>query len=193
MGMMQFGGYDFYVWSLTEGAWTRLTAILLTLTLAMGMICFKSTFPANLVLLFTFTATMSYTIGVLCTAYAAAGLTVLVVEAFAITSLLFIGLTAFTMYSGIDFSFLGLVLPMLLLTFIIWGFFAMVAFPTFAFSQVYALAGTLIFSLYILYDTHAITTYLCYDDYVLGAINLYLDYVNLFLMILQLLTGQTRD
>ena len=81
----------------------------------------------------------------------------------------------------------------LLLTLIIWGFFAVVAFPSFMFSQVYALAGTLIFSLYILFDTHMITTYLSYDDYVLGAINLYLDFVNLFLMILQLLMGMRRD
>merc|ERR1719230_528667 len=96
--------------------------------------------------------------------------------------MIFIGLTAFTMWSGIDFSFLGLILPMLLLLLIVWGFFSMVAFPSFAFNQVYALAGTLIFSLYVLFDTHMITTYLSYDDYVLGAINLYLDFINLFLM-----------
>ena len=69
----------------------------------------------------------------------------------------------------------------------------MFAFPSFAFSQVYALLGTLIFSLYVLYDTHAITTYMSYDDYVLGAISLYLDFINLFLMILQLLTGQRQE
>ena len=69
----------------------------------------------------------------------------------------------------------------------------MFAFPSFAMSQAYAGAGAVIFALYVLYDTHQITTYLCYDDYVLGAINLYLDFVNLFLMILMLLTGQRRD
>ena len=97
------------------------------------------------------------------------------------------------MWSGIDFSFLGLVLPMLLFTLIIWGFFAMFAFPTFVFSQVYALAGTIIFSLYVIFDTYTTTTYLCYDDYVLGAINLYLDFINLFLFILQLLMGMRND
>ena len=134
------------------------------------------------------------------------------------------------MLSGIDFSFLGLVLPCLLLAFVVWGFFTLIAFPSFAFSQVhdthtpllyiltlyffsllvahtllssclhsrpssqvYALVGTLIFSLYVLFDTHMITTYLTYDDYVLGAINLYLDFVNLFLMILQCLVGMRRD
>lgn len=67
-------------------------------------------------------------------------------------------LTLFTMYSKMDFSFLGMVLPVLLFTFIIWGFFAMFAFPSFAFTQVYALFGTIIFSLYVIYDTWSITT-----------------------------------
>jgi FtsH-binding integral membrane protein len=34
---------------------------------------------------------------------------------------------------------------------------------------------------------------LSFDDYVLGAVNLYLDFLNLFLFILQLLTGSRRD
>merc|ERR1711988_1236185 len=105
-------------------------------------------------LLFVFTCCMSYTIGIVCVGYAAAGLQVLVVEAFAITSLIFIALTIFTMQSKIDFSFLGAVLPVLLFTLIIWGFFAMFAFPTFMFSQVYAGLGALVFALYVLYDTH---------------------------------------
>lgn len=88
---------------------------------------------------------------------------------------------------------LGYILPVLLFTLIIWGFFARFAFHSFAFSQVYAVGGVVIFSLFVLYDTHAITTYLCYDDYVLGAINLYLDFINLFLFVLQLLTGMRRD
>ena len=157
------------------------------------MMCYKNAYPLNLGLLFVFTCCMSYTIGIVCVGYAAAGMQMLVVEAFAITSLIFIALTIFTMQSGYDFSFLGAILPILLFTLIIWGFFAMFAFPSFAFSQVYALLGTLIFSLYVLYDTHAITTYMSYDDYVLGAISLYLDFINLFLMILQLLTGQRQE
>ena len=187
--LMQFGGYDFYVWSLTEGAWTRLASLLLMIGLLISMFCFKTKYPLNLVLLLGFTLTMSYTIGMTTAAYAAAGMQVLVIEAFAITALLFIALTIFTIWSKIDFSFLGMILPLLLFMLIIWGFFARFAFHSFAFSQVYALAGTAIFSLYVLYDTWMITQVLSYDDYVLGAVNLYLDFVNLFLMILQCLSG----
>jgi len=191
--MMQFGGYEFYMWSLTEGAWTRLASLFLTIGLLVSMFCFKSRYPMNLVLLFAFTVVMSYTIGMVTTGYAAAGMQTLVIEAFAITSLVFVALTVFTIWSKIDFSFLGLILPILLFTLIIWGFFGAFAFQSFAFQQVYALGGTLIFSLYVLYDTWMITQVLSYDDYVLGAVNLYLDFINLFLFILQCLTGMRRD
>ena len=59
----------------------------------------------------------------------------LVVEAFAITSLIFIALTVFTIQSKIDFSFLGLGLGVALFGLIIWGMFAWLAFPSFIFSQ----------------------------------------------------------
>jgi len=193
IAMMTLGGYDFYLWSLTDGVWTRGFSLIATFVLIIALMCYKDSSPLNLVLLLAFTLTMSYTIGILCTAYAAMGMQLIVVEAFAITSLLFIALTAFAMISKIDFSFLGLILPILLFILIIWGFFSMFAFPSFEMRQVYALAGTVIFALYVLYDTWAITTYLRYDDYILGAINLYLDFINLFIFILQLLAGGRRD
>jgi len=191
--MMQFGGYEFYVWSRTEGAWTRLYALFASIGLIVAMFCYKSRYPLNLVMLFSFTCVMSYTIGMVTTAYAAAGMQHIVIEAFAITSLVFVALTVFTIWSKIDFSFLGMILPILLFTLIIWGFFGMFAFQSFAFQQVYALGGCLIFSLYVLYDTWMITQILSYDDYVLGAVNLYLDFINLFLFILQCLTTGRRD
>lgn len=190
---MMFGGYDFYRWTLTDGSWTRGVSMLSVFGLLISLMCLKNRYPLNLVLLFGFTLAMSYTIGLITTAYAAAGMQILVVEAFGITSLLFIALTIFTVYSKIDFSPLGSVLLVCTFVFIIWGLFASLAFPSFAFRQIYAGVGTLLFSLYILYDTHAITTYLSYDDYVLGAINLYLDFVNLFLMILSCLTTGRRE
>merc|ERR550514_1841273 len=129
--MMQLGGYDFYVWTLTTGAWTRLASLLATIVLLVALMCFKNRNPLNLVLLLAFTCVMSYTIGIICTTYAAAGLQLIVIEAFAITSLLFVGLTIFTMQSKIDFSFLGLVLPVLVLILMIWGLFALFAFESF--------------------------------------------------------------
>lgn len=68
--------------------------------------------------------------------YASAGQSVLVVEALAITSIIFVGLTIFTIQSKIDFSFLGIGLSVALLGLIVWGLLASIAFPSFMFSQV---------------------------------------------------------
>jgi len=192
-GMMQFGGYELARWAMGAGYWTRMASMIATFATLFGLMCHKNKHPLNLILLVCFTSFLSYLVGLTCTFYAASGMGVLVVEAFAITSLLFVGLTAFVMYSKIDFSFLGLILPVLLLTLIIWGFFVTVFFDSFQFRQVYALAGCVIFALYILYDTSNICNTLEFDDYVFGAVSLYLDFINLFLMILTLLTSGRRE
>ena len=233
------------------GYWTRMASMIATFATLFALMCHKNKHPLNLILLVCFTSFLSYLVGLTCTFYAASGMGVMVVEAFAITSLLFVGLTAFVMYSKIDFSFLGLILPVLLLTLIIWGFFVTVFFDSFQFrqvraimhasarahappstppprtharppthprthaqrppfrirpcapvtrarrppvsGQVYALAGCVIFALYILYDTSNICNTLEFDDYVFGAVSLYLDFINLFLMILTLLTSGRRE
>jgi len=59
---------------------------------------------------------------------------------------------------------------------------------------VYASLGALLFSMYIVYDTQTIVGgknrkyQLSIDDYCFGALTLYLDIINLFMMILQLLS-----
>ena len=61
--MVQFGGYDFYIWSLTSGSWTRSISFLATFGILISMMCYKNAYPLNLILLFSFTVCMSYTIG----------------------------------------------------------------------------------------------------------------------------------
>ena len=94
------------VWTYTDGAWTRLGSFVGTLFFLISLMCYKNRHPLNLILLCLFTLSISYLVGVSCTAYAALGYSVVVVEALAITSLLFVGLTMFVMYSKMDFSFL---------------------------------------------------------------------------------------
>jgi len=191
--MMQFGGASLMTWMLTDGSWTFTTSFIGVFVSLIALMCYRQTYPHNLVLLTIFTFLMSWMVGTTCTMYAARGLSALVVEAFAITSVIFIALTLFTVQSKWDFSFLGVGLMVALVGFITWGFFASLAFPSFMFSQVYALIGALIFSLFVVYDTWVITQKLSYDEYILGAINLYLDFINLFLMILRLLSGGSRE
>merc|ERR1712146_766905 len=122
---MQLGGYDLYVWTLTAGAWTRMASFIFSLVIIVSMFCYKNVYPLNLLLLLVFTVCMAYTIGIITTAYAAAGMSMVVLEAFALTSLVFVGLTVFTM--------------------IMWGFFMSFAFDSYSFHQTYALMGTIVF------------------------------------------------
>ncbi len=75
----------------------------------------------------------------------------LVAIAWAITLFVFVGLTVFVAYSDIDFSFLGLFLPVCLLVFVFWGLTAMIF--GLKLGYVYAAIGALLFSAYIIYDT----------------------------------------
>ena len=80
-----------------------------------------------------------------------AGVGELVAIAWGITLFVFVGLTLFVAYSDIDFSFLGLFLPVCLLVFVFWGLTAMIF--GFKLGYVYAAIGALLFSAYIIYDT----------------------------------------
>lgn len=84
----------------------------------------------------------------------------------------------------------GAGLGMCLWIMILWGFFSMIfGFQT---GSVYALLGSVLFSMYIIYDTYMIAERLDPEDYIVAAIELYLDLINLFLYILQLLSDNRR-
>ena len=58
--------------------------------------------------------------------------------------------------------------------------------------SVYALLGSVLFSVFIIYDTYMIAERLDPEDYIVAAIELYLDIINLFLYILRLLSEMDR-
>lgn len=159
---------------------------ILSFVVLIGLFFCRHQFPVNLIMLSVWTIIMSYTIGVVCAAYAAAGAEGLIMQAFAITMSVFVGLTIFTFQSKIDFSFLGAGLFACLWILIIWGIVN--AFTGFSGGVIYPLFGSIIFSLYIVYDTWLLSNKLSYDEYILAAIDLYLDVLNLFLFILRLLS-----
>jgi len=122
-------------------------------------------------ILSAFTLSMSYIVGNVCAAYEEAGIGDLVIEAIFITATVFIALTIFTLQSKWDFSFLGAGLGMCLWIMILWSFFAMIfGFQT---GSVYALVGSIVFSLYIIYDTYMIAERLDPEDYIVAAIELH--------------------
>jgi hypothetical protein len=146
----------------------------------------KDSFPVNLYLLAGFTLCMGWSIGTVCAMYYAKGLGIVVLEALAITASVTMGLTAYTLRSKADFSYLGAGLGSALWVLIIGGLMAsLIEMP--AMHLVMAIGGAVLFSLYIVYDVYLISCRLSPDDYIFAAISLYLDIANLFLHILRLL------
>jgi FtsH-binding integral membrane protein len=113
-----------------------------------------------------------------------------VLMALGITTSLFLGLTAFTLQSKWDFSFLGAGLSSVLWILLFWGICMSLFGSSSELRYLYSLAGAIIFSLYIVFDTWKISQVYGPDDYILGAIDLYLDIINLFLFILRLLNDR---
>ena len=129
---------------------------------------------------------------VLCIVYYRAGFGQQIVLAFIITCATFLALTVFTIFSKIDFSFLGPFLCCGIFVLMIWSLIMSLAFTIGGSSASWHLAlaivGVALFTGFIIYDTYMIVTRLGVDDYIIAAIELYLDVINMFLYVLQILT-----
>ena len=154
---------------------------------------YKDAHPTNLYLTFGFTVAMGWGVAVTCARFQAAGLGLVVLEAVGLTASVTAALTAYTLKSKEDFSYLGAGLGSALWILILGGLIAsLTGLPTMHFAL--AVGGAVIFSLYIVYDVWEISKRLSPDEYITAAISLYLDIVNLFLHILRILASlQSRD
>lgn len=146
-------------------------------------------YPVNLILLTGFTLFESYMIGVVSSLYD----TGIVLEAFVITLIVFIGLTIFAFQSKYDFTSWVGVLNSVLFAMIgisfIWFFFT----PSSTAELIYSSIGAIVFSGYILVDTQLVLRKFNIEEEVPAAISLYLDVINLFLNILRILASQSDD
>ncbi|NXY24493.1 LFG4 protein, partial [Atrichornis clamosus] len=110
----------------------------------------------------------------------------IVLQAFILTTAVFLGLTAYTLQSKRDFSKFGAGLFACLWILIFSGFLRLFFYSE-TIELVFAAAGALLFCGFIIYDTHLLMHKLSPEEYILAAINLYLDIINLFLHLLRLL------
>jgi modulator of FtsH protease len=112
-------------------------------------------------------------------------------DAFLLSGAAFVGLTSYVFVTRKDFSFLGAAL-----TTGIWVILGAMLLSFFIHSAAFELAiasvGVLLFSGYILYDTSLILRSREDDDAIGAALRLFLDVVNLFLMLLRILSS-SRD
>ncbi|MGC9310175.1 MAG: Bax inhibitor-1/YccA family protein, partial [Candidatus Aenigmatarchaeota archaeon] len=110
----------------------------------------------------------------------------LILEAFAITSIVFIALTAYGLTTKRDFSFLGGILFTLLLIVIIISVTSIfIALPINALWLDVFVA--LLFAGFVLYDMSNIRRRYSNDDYIPAVVSLYIDFINLFVRILSIL------
>ncbi|XP_073507807.1 protein lifeguard 4 [Phyllobates terribilis] len=143
--------------------------------------------PVNLYLLFGFTLLEAITVGIAVTFYDVA----VVLQAFILTTAVFLGLTAYTFQSKRDFSKFGAGLFAGLWILIIAGFLRLFFYSE-TIELVMAAGGALLFCGFIIYDTHLLMHKLSPEEHILAAINLYLDMINLFLHLLRLLEALNK-
>lgn len=164
-----------------------------SLAVIVGMACCcqgaARKFPVNYLLLSIFTVFEAIVMGFVTAMYE----TQSVLLAAGVTTVIFLGLTAYACMTKKDFTGLGPYLFVILLTLCLWSFIA-IFFPMGkTLHTAFGAIGTLLFCVYIVYDTQLIIggSHKKYqfevDDYVFAALNLYLDIINLFLFLLSLL------
>lgn len=173
------------------GPWNMLISFVPSIMVLCCLMYKRKEYPQNYILLTVFTVVMAFPIGVTCALFQLAGQGILILEAFVLTAVVFLSLTAYALISKANFSYLGGFLSAGLTCMILVGFAGMF-FPGLTNNILYPICGVLLFTGYILFDTWRIESQLDPDEYITGAIDLYLDILNLFLYILQIL-GSSRD
>ncbi|NXF88808.1 LFG4 protein, partial [Eubucco bourcierii] len=157
------------------------------LPLMVALIFCRHQHPVNLYLLFGFTLLEALTVGIAVSFYDAS----VVLQAFLLTTAVFLGLTAYTLQSKRDFSRFGAGL-FTCLWILILSCFLRLFFYNNTVELVFAAAGALLFCGFIIYDTHLLMHKLSPEEYIVAAINLYLDIVNLFIHLLNLVQALNK-
>ncbi|CAB3221048.1 unnamed protein product [Arctia plantaginis] len=168
--------------------WMVMVAFVLSMITLFALIAKRRDSPANLYLLAAFTVVQAYSIGVVVSYYN----TGVVIQALALTFAVVFSLTAYTLNTKTDFSFIGYGLVAGLSVLILGGILQ-IFIQSSAFEVALSFVGAILFSLFLIYDTQMMMTTLSPEEYILATINLYLDILNLFLYILRILNELNRN
>ncbi|KAK7396389.1 hypothetical protein VNO78_17363 [Psophocarpus tetragonolobus] len=139
--------------------------------------------PLNFILLFIFTLTLAFALGLTCAFTHGRVL----LESVILTTAVVICLTLYTFWAskrGHDFRFLESFLFGALLVLLIFGMIQLF-FPMGRIAHIiYGVLASIIFSGYIIYDTDNLIKRYSYDQYIWASVALYFDIINLFLSVL---------
>lgn len=178
-----------YVALHTEVFWI---AFVLLFIVMMVLVCcdnVRRSFPINLICLILFTLLESFLLGSAASFYDAES----VLIAVGICAVVCLGLTIFAFQTKWDFTMFSGMLLVVLLVLLMFGFLA-ILIPSKVFHIIYASLGAVVFSMYIVFDTQLMLGNnhrysISPEEYITAALNLYLDIINLFLMILSLVSS----
>ncbi|NXY00957.1 LFG4 protein, partial [Pteruthius melanotis] len=154
-----------------------------SLAVIVALTLYRHQHPVNLYLLFGFCSLIDRSLFLFTVSFYDVSI---VLQAFILTTAVFLGLTAYTLQSKRDFSKFGAGLFACLWILIFSGFLRLFFYSEMM-ELVFAAAGALLFCGFIIYDTHLLMHKLSPEEYILAAINLYLDIINLFLHLLRFL------
>lgn len=160
--------------------------IMITLACCEGV---ARSYPMNMILLFVFTILESILVGCISTQYKTDTLFIAV----GITAIVVIGLTLFAFQTKIDFTGMGTYLFVFGLVLLAFGFISIIM-RSHIMSILYAAFGAGLFSMYLVFDTQLMMGgkhkySISPEDYIMAALNIYVDIINLFLVILRLVSG----
>ena len=156
------------------------------LILAASLFINRRPWDALFYFLFTFATGIVLT-PILLAVTAQSGSSAVVVQAFGITTSIFIGLSLYALFTKRDFSFLRGGLMIALFTLIGLGLVNLFVHSD-ALSLFFASMAAIVFSGFILYDTSRMVQLAGRISPISAALSLYLDFYNLFLAILRLLS-----
>ncbi|XP_038045560.1 protein lifeguard 4-like [Patiria miniata] len=159
------------------------TAYVSSIFLLLALFVKRRDSPINMILLGLFTFVEAYSVGTIVTFYNKA----VVLQAFTLTMVVTLSLTAYTMQSKKDFSSWGAGLYSALLILILSGLLHIFLPHSDAVEFLLAVFGAILFCAFIVFDVHMMMHKLSPEEYILASINLYLDILNLFLHILRIL------
>lgn len=168
-----------------------LITFLVMIGAVMGASAVRHVKGVNLVALFGFTALTGVIISPAIYFFGRTN-PVSILQAAILTVGIFGGLTAYVFLTRKDFSFLSGMLTTGIIVVILAGLLN-IFIASNALGFALAAASLLLFSGYVLYDTSNIIRRYPTNEYIAAALSLYLDAFNIFLALLRLLNGSSRD
>lgn len=183
--MMYSPGFQNWI---LQHTWTLWASAIGSFVFMIACVALRRRYPWNLVLLSIFTACEGLLVGTV----TAATDTSIVLDAFIITCVVFVGLSLFALQTKYDFTSWVPYMSMFL-----WALLGVGLVSLFTNSSgldlVYSYLAVILFSVFIIVDTQTVMNSCHPDDLIVAALMFYMDILNLFLNILSILSSMNNS